>query len=187
MGDKVKRYGYLKWLTERVPFIMEQQPDGMYVDYDDHTREVDAYRETIAKLEERLKEAEIRGCQCSDDDACRFTRERDAARAELKSTQEALLATRAEADGLRACRHRCGGEARDLMSEGCKPCHDALTHREDGQGRKCGECADDDRCKRWSRGPVVDPDDDACRDFFPKSASQQDAAGEREDDDRGSP
>lgn len=45
---------------------------------------------------ERLKEIRQRGCDCNDEDACRFARERDEARAEVERLKETLFEVRTE-------------------------------------------------------------------------------------------
>lgn len=56
--------------------------------------ERDALRAEVA----RLKELRAHGCECGDDDACKFARERDEARAEVERLRESLDNTYSNAD-----------------------------------------------------------------------------------------
>jgi DNA repair exonuclease SbcCD ATPase subunit len=73
--------------------------------FQDAMEEAEAERDAALAEVERLREMRQRGCDCNDEDACRFARERDEARAEV----ERLKAERdaAHRAGQEAMRERC--------------------------------------------------------------------------------
>jgi len=71
--------------------------------------EAEAERDAALAEVQRLQELRQRGCDCSDEDACRFARERDEARAEVERLK-------AKVERLRDAAHRAGQEA---MRERC--------------------------------------------------------------------
>ena len=55
--------------------------------------DTDDYLSQIEVLERLLAQAEMRGCQCSDDEACRLVRERDKALADVARLKKRLETT----------------------------------------------------------------------------------------------
>lgn len=70
--------------------------------FQDAMEEAEMERDEARAEVERLREVRQRGCDCNDEDACRFARERDEARAEVTRLQAA-----AHRAGQEAMRERC--------------------------------------------------------------------------------
>lgn len=108
--------------------------------FQDAMEEAEAERDAALAEVQRLQELRQRGCDCSDEDACRFARERDEARAEVERLK-------AEVERLRAAAYRAGQEA---MRERCAALCDnweAATYCDGWQVMEIGaqHCAEDIR------------------------------------------
>lgn len=103
--------------------------------FQDAMEEAEMERDEARAEVERLREVRQRGCDCNDEDACRFARERDEARAEV----ERLKAERdaAHRAGQEAMRERCAALCDDWeeatycagwreMEQGAQHCAEAI-------------------------------------------------------------
>lgn len=103
--------------------------------FQDAMEEAEAERDEARAEVERLREMRQRGCDCNDEDACRFARERDEARAEVERLKaERDAAYRA---GQEAMRERCAALCDDWeeatycdgwqeMEQGAQHCAEAI-------------------------------------------------------------
>jgi len=79
----------IEWVVERLQAEVERlkaeiQPRiERSIAFQDAMEEAEAERDEARAEVERLREMRQRGCDCNDEDACRFARERDEARAEV--------------------------------------------------------------------------------------------------------
>lgn len=78
-------------------------------------RDVAAERDELRAEVKRLKELRAHGCECGDDDACKFARERDEARAEVERLRESLNNTYSNAAEHDECVRQLA-EAKALLS-----------------------------------------------------------------------
>jgi len=84
--------------------------------FQDAMEEAEAERDEARAEVERLREMRQRGCDCNDEDACRFARERDEARAEVMRLQAEVERLQGQVERLRDAACRAGQEA---MRERC--------------------------------------------------------------------
>jgi len=105
--------------------------------FQDAMEEAEAERDAALAEVQRLQELRQRGCDCNDEDACRFARERDEARVEVMRLQ-------ADVERLRDAAYRAGQEAM------LRRCIDAIGSLPDNP--ECCPCDLDDHHRRrhWS-------------------------------------